>query len=130
MDAYLNEDVFYFFDRAPGALPLYEAFAIRVFSEISPVRVQAKKTQISFANRRIFACVSVLPVRKAAERPKAYITVSFGLGRRLNSERVDAVAQPYPNRYTHHVLVSSAEQIDDELIAWVREASEFSANKR
>lgn len=38
--------------------------------------------------------------------------------------------EPYPGRWTHHVLVSGTEEIDDELMGWVKEAAVFSAGKR
>lgn len=38
--------------------------------------------------------------------------------------------EPYPNRWTHHVLISAPEEIDDELMGWIKEASIFSEGKR
>lgn len=77
-----------------------------------------------------FAFVSFLPVRKAKERPKVYIVVSFGLNYKVESPRIQVVTEPYPNRWTHHMMISSAEEIDDELMGWIREAGVFSAGKR
>ena len=64
------------------------------------------------------------------ERPEVYIVVTFGLGYRLESPRVDAAVEPYPGRFTHHVLVSGTGEVDDELMGWVKEAAVFSAGKR
>ena len=94
------------------------------------VKVKVQKTQITFSNRHNFAFVSFLPVRKEKERPEVYIVVTFGLGYRLESTRIDAVVEPYPGRWTYHVLVSGTEEIDDELMGWVKEAAVFSAGKR
>ena len=126
----MNSDILFFFDRRPGTLPLYEAFEERVLAEVDDVRVKVQKTQIAFANRRCFACVSFLPARKAASRPDCYITVTLGLNRRLDSPRVDAATEPYPNRWTHHLLIASPEEIDGELMGWIREAAAFAASKR
>ena len=126
----MGQDVLYFFDRKPEALPLYEAFEERVFSEVDGVKVKVQKTQIAFSNRRQFAFVSFLPVRKAKEWPKVYIVVTFGLGYRLESPRIDAAVEPYPGRWTHHVLLSKAGEIDDELMGWIKEAAAFSDSKR
>ena len=116
----MTPDILFFFQKDPAALPLYEAFEARVLAEI----------QISYTNPRVFAAVSFLPVRKKAQRPDHYITVTLGLNRRLDSPRVDAASEPYPARWTHHLLLSSPEEADDELMAWVREAAAFSAAKR
>ena len=58
------------------------------------------------------------------------MTVTFGLSYRKDSPRIDVVTEPYPNRWTHHVMVGSEEEIDDELMGWIYEAAEFSSSKR
>ena len=58
-----------------------------------------------------FGCASLLAVRRKAERPDPYLTVSFGLAYPLDSPRVDAKTEPYPNRWTHHLIVGSAEEL-------------------
>lgn len=82
-----------------------------------------------FFNEHNFAFVSFLPARKAKERPKVYITITFGLNYKKESLRIDVATEPCPNRWTHHVLVSSIDEIDDELLSWIKEASDFSAMK-
>ncbi len=119
----VTADVLRFFDGHLEALPLYEAFAGKVLEEIGPVTVRVQKTQISFSNRYNFAFVSFLPARKKKDRPDVYITVTFGLRHRADSPRIDIASEPYPNRWTHHVLVASEEEIDGELMAWVKEAA-------
>lgn len=126
----MNENVLYFFDGKPEALPLYEAFEQKVFAAVENVKVKVQKTQIAFAGRHNFAFASFLPVRKAKDRPEVYIVVTFGLGYRAESPRIDAAVEPYPGRWTHHVLVSEVDEIDDELMGWVREAAAFSEAKR
>ena len=126
----ISDDELFFFNEKPAALPLYEAFAQRLFADIDKVTIKVQKTQISFSNKYNFAFVSFLPARKAKERPETYITVSFGLQYRKESPRIDAASEPYPNRWTHHMRIFSAEEIDDELMDWIKEAAEFSASKR
>ncbi len=126
----ISGDELFFFNEKPAALPLYEAFAQRLLAEIDNVTIKVQKTQISFSNRHNFAFVSFLPARKAKERPKIYITVTFGLQYKKESPRIDAASEPYPNRWTHHILISSVEEIDDELMGWIKEAAAFSAGKR
>ncbi|MDE6107713.1 MAG: hypothetical protein K2F83_03430 [Oscillospiraceae bacterium] len=125
----VNSDVLFFFDGHMEALPLYEAFAAQI-EQFGDVTVRVQKTQITFSNRHNFVFVSFLPARKAKDRPKNYITVTFGLDNRVDSPRIDIATEPYPNRWTHHVLISSAEEIDKELMGWVKEAYDFSSGKR
>ena len=119
-----------FFNEMPDALPLYEAFRNRVTEEIQDVRIDVKKTQISFSNKRMFACVSFIKARRAKDRPSPYLVVTFGLVHQAQSPRIDVATEAYPNRWTHHVTVGTQGEIDDELMAWVRKAAEFSASKR
>lgn len=125
----MDEKTLLFFQQDMKALPLYERLEGLILDRISDVQIKVQKSQISFYNRHMFACVSFAKVRKAKERPDHYIVVSFGLDHRLDSPRIDMAAQPYPNRWTHHVLISAPGEIDDELIDWIQEASVFSALK-
>ena len=126
----ISGDELFFFNEKTAALPLYEAFARRLLAEINNVTIKVRKTQISFSNKYNFAFVSLLPVRRAKERPETWITVTFGLQYKKESPRIDVASEPYPNRWTHHILIASVEEIDDELMGWIKEAAEFSAGKR
>ena len=126
----MDEKILYFFEGHMDALPLYERLEQRILNEIEDVQVKVQKTQISFYNRHLFACVSFAKVRKAKERPDTYIVVTVGTGRRLESPRIDIATEPYPNRWTHHILISGPDETDDELMGWVKEAAAFSAAKR
>ena len=84
----MEPDILFFFDKHPGALPLYQTWESRILAEVEHVTVKVQKTQITFANRRQFACVSFLPARRAKDRPEDYITVTLGLNRRLDSPTI------------------------------------------
>ena len=126
----MNNNILLFFGQHIEALPLYEKLEDQILMEIPDVKVKVAKTQISFSNKRGFAFVSFIPCRRAKERPAAWMTVSFGLGYRKEAERIDVATEPYPGRWTHHVMVGSTAEIDEELLAWIKEAAEFSASKR
>lgn len=125
----MDEQVLLFFDKVPDALPLYAELERRILAEYPDTRIKVQKTQISFYNRHLFACVSFAKVRKKADRPDSYIVVTFDLEHRVDSPRIDIATEPYPNRWTHHVLISDLSEIDDELMGWIREAAEFSDRK-
>ena len=125
----MDDKLLRFFDQMPEALPLYQKFEREVLSRVEDVHIKVQKTQITYSNRHVFACVSFAKVRKAKERPPVYIVVTFGLAYKKESPRIDIATEPYPNRWTHHVLISELEEIDDELMGWIREAAEFSDRK-
>lgn len=125
----MSPEELFFFHEHPAALPLYERFAERVREMVPEAEIRVGKSQISFRNRHNFAFVSFLPARRRKDRPETYLTVSFGLDRRVESPRIDQASEPYPNRWTHHVLVGMPEELDEELMGWVRAAAAFSAAK-
>lgn len=124
-----NEDVLLFFAGNMGALPLYERMEEQILSEIEDVRIKVQKSQISFYNKHMFACVSFSRPRKKKDCPENYIVVTFGLERRLESPRIDIATEPYPRRWTHHMLITSLDEIDVELMSWIKEAADFAQRK-
>ena len=126
----MSPDELLFFNEHPGALEIYAALRKALCAAGEDVRVEVKKTQISFFTRTMFAAVSFLPVRRAARRPKDFVTLTLSLPDRLDSARVDASSEPYPGRWTHHILLTDPGELDDELLGWIRAAAEFSARKR
>ena len=126
----MDNDVFFFFGDHMDALPIYERLEKAIQTRIPDVKIRVAKTQITFAKRYGFAFVSFNPCRKAKERPAVWMTVTFGLGCRKESPRIDVATQPFPGRWTHHVMVGSEEEIDEELLDWIKEAADFSAAKK
>ena len=126
----MNTDILFFFNDHVDALPLYERLEGLILEQILDVKIKVSKTQIGFSNKRGFAFVSFNPCRKAEDRPDVWMTVTFGLSYRKDSPRIDVATEPYPNRWTHHVMVGNVAEIDGELMGWIREAAEFSASKR
>ena len=110
----MTEDELLFFNRFPAVIPIYQALKDRLEAAYPELRLKIAKTQISFFNRRMFAMASP-PWRRVKGWPAEYLLVSFGLS--------------YPNRWTHHVIVTRSEEIDLELLAWLDEAYRFAAAK-
>ena len=126
----MNADILLYFNDHMDALPLYERLEGLILEQIPDAKIKVSKTQISFSNKRGFAFVSFNPCRRTKERPEVWMTVTFGLSYRKDSPRIDVATEPYPNRWTHHVMVGCVEEIDEELMDWIKEAAEFSATKR
>ena len=56
--------------------------------------------------------------------------MTVGLPYRPDSPRIAASSEPYPGRWTCHILVSEPGQIDGELMEWLQEAWDFAQSKR
>ena len=121
-------DLLFFFEGRPLELSLFQALFRRMEAEFPEAAVKVQKSQISFYHRHLFAAAS-LPVRRRRGWPKECLVVTIGLSHRLASPRVAAAVEPYPNRWTHHVLITREEEIDDELMGWLREARDFARDK-
>ena len=117
-----------FFNEEPRALPLYEAVRDYICKEFENVKIKVQKTQISFSNRYGFAFVS-LPFRKVKGRPDVYIILTLGLNRRLVHPRIAEATEPYPERWTHHIIIQNENEIDFEIKEWINEAYTFSMTK-
>ena len=111
-----------FFDAVPGAYVIYRAFKGAVLNAYPDAQLRVQKTQITFTNPRVFACASLLRARRKAELPKPWLTVTLGLPYRLESPRAASCTEPYPGRWTTHIVIGSPEEIDGELLRWVGEA--------
>ena len=122
----INEAIF--FDKKPGTLPLYEAVRKMIFTDFDDITVKVSKTQIAFANKYQFAFVS-LPFRKIKGSPDTYILLTFGLRRREGHPRIAVSTEPYPGRWTHHLVIASADEVDAQVREWVNEAYHFADNK-
>lgn len=126
----ISSEELLFFQGHEGALPLYAAVRAQALTVRSDARIEVKKTQISFFSRFMFAAVSFTPVGKAQDRPKSFLTLTLGLPFRLESPRVTVAAEPYPGRWTNHILLGRSEDVDEELSGWLRAAADFADRKR
>ncbi len=118
-----------FFEQQPEALPLYEAFADAVIRQYPDTKVKVQKSQISFSNRYMFACVSFARVKKKKELPDPYLVVTLGMSYPLESSRVAVKTEPYPGRWTTHIVLGDEKEVDGELLKWVAEAYDFANTK-
>ena len=118
MSGALGAEALLFFEKAPGALPLCQALSDWVLSTWPDARVKVQKTQIGFYGPGLFVCASLAAVRPRALRPDPYLTVTFSLACPLDDPR--ALCVPVrPGRFTHHVLIGRAEDLDAQLKEWI-----------
>ena len=124
-----QSDLLFYFDGKPLEHALYAALFQAMEARFPEAAVKVQKSQISFYNRHLFAAAS-LPVRRKKTWPEHCLLVTFGLPFRLDSPRIAVAVEPYPNRWTHHVVLSQQEEADRELLDWIAAAYDFSQSKR
>lgn len=120
----MTMDELFFFDGKPEELALYETLLDQI-KALGDVSVVVHKTQISLKNRRVFACVSVFRVLPKRLLPAHYIVLTLGLPDPLDSPRIAVKTEAQPGRWTHHIVLGSASELDAELLEWIRQAYEF-----
>lgn len=125
----VRSDELLFFDQHTTALPLYEAFAGELFHRFPDTSMRVQKTQITFSNRHVYACASLARVKRKAELPKPYLVITLGLPYPLGSDRVAVKTEPYPGRWTTHIVVGAQAELDDEFWTWTAQAYEFAESK-
>ena len=125
---YYEGDVQRFFQGHVRELDLYRKLAERLDRLLPQMTVKVQKSQISFYGRHLFGAAS-LPLRRKKGWPEHCLLVTFGLPARVESPRIAVAVEPYPNRWTHHVLVTREEELDGELLGWLEEAYGFAQTK-
>jgi len=120
----MTMDELFFFDGKPEELALYETLLDRI-KALGAFTAIAHKTQISLKNRRVFACVSVFRVLPKRLLPAHYLVLTLGLPDPLDSPRIAAKTEAQPGRWTHHIVLAGASELDAELLEWIRQAYEF-----
>ena len=124
----MNADMLAFFDARPAVLPVYLLLEEKLLAAWPDTRITVRKTQISLANRHLFACVS-LPSRRLPGAPAGCMLLSLGTPSPIVSERVCLTVEPYPGRFTNHIPLVRPEEVDDELLAWLAIAWRFAMAK-
>lgn len=118
-----------FFDRHQAVYPLYACFQEKLLARFPESRIKVQKSQISYYNRHLYACVSFLKVKKKAELPEDYFVLTLGLPAPPESDRAAAKTEPYPGRWTTHFAISGPSDLDEELFDWIGQAYQFAQAK-
>jgi len=108
-----------FFAGRPEARALFDELSALV-DALGPHEVRVTKSQVAFARRRQFAW---------AWTPDRYLrggvaplVLSIALERRDPSSRWKQIVEPMPGRWMHHLDLRSTDDLDGEVLAWLREA--------
>lgn len=113
-----------FFSKMPEVIPLYERIEGKILDEFEDAKIEIRKTQIAFKSKRGFVYIW-LPVRNMKNRPEYYLLLSISLNKRIDSPRITESVETYKNRWIHHLVIEKSEELNDELMGWIREAYLF-----
>ncbi len=123
-------DALLFFAGHERAFPLYLSLHERLCAACPEAAVRVQKTQITYGCPRVFACVSFARVKRRSELPEEYLVLTLGLNQPLHTPRVAVKTEPYPGRWTHHIVLSREEELDAELMDCIAQAVAFARARR
>lgn len=110
-----------FFAGRPAHRALFDAVRA-VLEGFGPVDVGVTRSQVSFRHRTRF--VWLWEPGRWLRLPEDDLVLTLDLRRREPSRRFKEAVEVAPGRWTHHLVLRSAGQLDAELIGWLREAWE------
>lgn len=111
--------------KEPTLVPVYAALRDSILKMYPKSEIRVQKTTLSFRHPMPYCYVGLPISRISKDAPKKHLVVSLLLGEHIVHPRFPQVTEAYPGRFTHHLVLSSAEEVDDELLAWVRQSHDF-----
>ena len=112
-----------FFSAAPLAGRLFDLLEAAVRPRHPSMTVNVQRSQVTFCDPSSF-CWCSLP-RNRRPGPETGLMVSFGFDQRIDDPRIFQAVEPYPNRWTHHVLLTAPEAVDEQLLTWLDMSHHF-----
>jgi hypothetical protein len=110
-----------FFSEREESRLIFEALRSAI-EALGPAEVRVSKSQVAFRRSKAFAWAWVPDRYLHGEHAPLVLTLSFS--RQDDSPRWKEIVEPAPGRFTHHLELYSASDIDDEVRGWLREAWE------
>ena len=123
----MHPEILTLFGSTSGGMELYTALETTILERYPGTEIRPRRTQVGFFDGCGFAWA--WPARKKRDRDAGRIGLTLGLGAPVTSARIAEAVEPYPGRWTHHLLLSSPAEIDAELLGWLDEAHSFAASR-
>jgi hypothetical protein len=108
-----------FFAGRETARRIFDALVPSIH-RLGPAGTRVSRSQVAFRRRRGFAWAWT-PDRYL-RGSTAPLVLSLALRRRDASPRWKEIVEPAPGRFMHHLELRCVEDIDAEVLAWLREA--------
>lgn len=123
----MNQDHEPFFTGYDLSRDLFETI-LRYADTLGPVQLQISKTQIALRRGKAFAWVWIPAMHTGRRSPKlAPLVLTLSFDQPHGSPRWKEIVQVSAHRFTHHLEVWRAEDIDAEVRGWLRDAWERAA---
>ena len=101
------------FTNKPRGASLYETFLRSVKMQVGSFKIESLECCIHLVSTFTFAAVKIF---------KDKIRVDFSLSRKLKNKRITDTVQMSAHRYLYVVDIMNEDEIEEELMMWIREA--------
>lgn len=108
-----------YFEGYNESKQLFEALRGMIKS-IGTAEIRVTKSQVAFRRRKAFAWMWIPD--KYLHRKNAPLVLTLSFHHKDVSLRWKEIVEPTPGRFTHHLELYSANDIDDEIRNWLRDA--------
>lgn len=108
------------FERKPAGKNLYEKLKEQLKQHLGEFKVESLECCIHFVSTFTFAAVKIL-------RDK--VRVDFSLSRQVEHPKISHIVKMSAHRYLHFVEITKVEDIDEELMEWIREAHDMKGQR-
>jgi hypothetical protein len=110
-------------DLFEGHADSYRLFSVvrKYIESIGPVNIRATRTRVSFSGKTKFAWIW-LPQIWNEKQKEGSITLTFDLGRQIQSPEKMNQTEPRPGRWTRHVVIETESDLNLKVRQWIREA--------
>lgn len=111
-----------FFAGSKEGVPIFRRVKDLVDMAGTSVTVRASKSQLAFRRGRHGFAYLWRP-GQYLRNPTVEVVLSIALPRQISSDRFKAVVHPAPTVWMHHPEIRSLDDLDDDVKAWLHEAS-------
>jgi hypothetical protein len=105
----------HFKNKDKGKL-LYEKFELAIRREFGSLKIESLECCIHFVSTFTFVAIKIL---------KNKIRVDFTLTHEIKNDRIKLVSHFSLNRYLYYIDILAEDEINTELIEWIKEAHDY-----
>ena len=113
----------FFAAKDPEVLSILRPLLLGTLERWPDVQIVTQKSQVGLSDPRPFC--AMYPPRAAKDRKAHALGFCLFLPRPIDSPRIAIAVEPYPGRWTNHMVLPSLEDVDEELWQWMAEARRF-----
>ncbi len=110
-----------FFEGRDASREVFEAVH-DAMNSIGTTEVRVSAGQVGFRRSSAFVFAWIPDIYQG--RTDVSLVLTVALPRRIESPRWSQIVEPSPGRFMHHLALRKPRDVDEEVVAWLKEAYE------